>query len=147
MHAKKANHDVQSRPTQKPGPSSPQRLKRLRLEANSEASQRSAASATSSTRAVVGAPSSTSSSVQGKQNNGESFESSLRLKDTNGAEQCSLVIPESDPEEEDEDVVPPSPPPPVVNKARLFFKRCFDPTLNSEDLEDDQVYVPDSDED
>lgn len=102
-------------------------------------SQQSTSSTTSSVRAVVGT---STMSTASKQSESHSESQSFRTEDDAG--QVDLVIPESDNEEEEE-LVPASPPPP--KKARMLFKRCYEPTLHSEDFQGGVVYVPDSDED
>lgn len=110
----------------------------------SATSQQSLTSAASSTRAVVGITGRPSNTSEARKNHSSSYESSSCVNVGDGAAQTDLVIPPSDEEAEEDEVVPASPPP--VKKARFLFQRCFEPTLNSEDL-DEIVYVPDSDED
>lgn len=109
----------------------------------SATSQQSLTSAASSTRAVVGTTGRSSNTSEARKNNSSSYDSSPCVNV--GVAEADLVIPPSDEEAEEDEVVPASPPP--VKKARFLFQRCFEPTLNSEDLEDEIVYVPDSDED
>lgn len=133
----------------RPGSTSTGRYAESTQPPNGVASQQSASSASSSVRAVVGTSRSSSASSslpRAKKNSTKNSKLPSHLNLGSNSDQCDFVIPASDGEaEEEEDVVPASPPP--IKRARILFQRCYDPTLNSEDLDSEEVYVPDSDDD
>ncbi|KAK3927306.1 Cell cycle checkpoint control protein RAD9A [Frankliniella fusca] len=109
----------------------------------SATSQQSTSSATSSVRAVVGTSVSSTLS-RPRPNPLDSFEASLDAAEANGFGLQDIVIPASDDEAEEDEVVPAPRPP--SKKARFFFQRCYEPTLQAADIDGGQVYVPDTDD-